>query len=106
MTLLFINNNSGSYAEDLKVTLNGESYTLNIWFSDSTKSYNISISNTEGVLIENLRLTENTVVTFKHDIVGFEGDIALVKMTNTPEAPNRDNVGVGKDYTILYLLED
>lgn len=106
MTLLFINNNPESYDDDLKVTLNGESYVLNIWFSDSTSSYNLTIKQGEEVLIENLRLTQDTPVTFKHDIVGFEGNIALVQTAATPEPPGKDNVGIGKPYTILYISED
>ena len=106
MTLLLINTTPEDYDQEIPVTLNGQDYRIRLWFSESVKKYNLTLKREGETLISNLRLNTGSIPTRKHDIEGFEGDFVLVPISDTPDPPSRDNVGLDKNYALVYFLED
>lgn len=87
-----------------EVTLSGKKYLFHFRFSTVENTYYFDISYQGEKIIRGLRVTEGTLSTGKYDIPDFNGGVlGVFKLKETDEPPNRNNVGIGKVYELVYI---
>lgn len=87
-----------------EVTLSGKKYVFHFRYSTLEDVYYFDIAYNGSPVISGLRMSPAVLNTAKYDLPAFkDGVLGVFKLKETPELPNRNNVGIGKDYELIYF---
>lgn len=91
----------------VQVSLGGQTYTFEYTYSKLNEKFYLKISYNGEVLISNLKLNQNVYLLKKHAIPEFDhGDLMIVKLKGTDAEVTRDNLGINKAYSLIYLSNE
>lgn len=105
---IFIPTPEAVYSE-ITVPLGGQTYNIIYTYNEIDEAWRLSLYTYEGdVVIEGVKIMENEFLLWRHRLGLFDhGDIACVKLSlNTKRPPTRDNLGIGKEYTLVYYTNE
>jgi hypothetical protein len=86
------------------VSLSGEKYVFRYHFSSLEQTYYLDIYYQDILVIAGLKLLAGVVITGKYDLPLFDNGFLLVaKLKETSEKTNRNNIGIGKAYELIYI---
>lgn len=88
------------------VGLEGKQFNIRLYFVTRDKGWRMDIISPDDE-IKGIKLTPETNLTYRFEGAGFtEGDLWCLRTTNTNLPVGRDNLGKGKEYTLIYLTAD
>lgn len=92
-----------SYATN-KTSLNGETYNLTYRFNERTSRWKLDLAKDDTTpIVSNLTLVEDQILNDHLTLPDFgEGLLIVNKSRTTDELCGRDNLGIGKDYELLF----
>lgn len=105
---LLIPTPENSYSQ-ITVTLGGQSYSIIYTFNEVDERWRISLyTGQEEPIIEGLKVLENQFLLWRYNLEQFDhGDIACVQLApNTTNPVSRDNLGIGKEYSLVYFTNE
>lgn len=89
------------------VSLSGKSYVFDIQYNTRSLRWYINLELNGQQIINSLKVIENINLTGRYLIDDLsEGNLYCVRVKETSEPAGRDNVGLGKDYELLYLTNE
>ena len=87
-----------------QVSLGGELYDFRFSYNDIDRVYRLAIYKLQKKVITSIDLKTGALLLQKHTLPDFDhGDLFLAKVKARKVPPERDNVGVGKDYELVYM---
>lgn len=91
---------------EIDVPLNGELYTITYRFNDRDQRWRMDIRK-EGVdIILGVKIVGQQSLLSMCPLEGLSGDIQCHRNKKTTEGVGRDNLGVGKEYELLYFAPE
>ena len=91
------------------VTLDNRVFTLEIKWNSRNEGWYISLYDAQETqtFISGVKVEPNQNLTARYDIPNLtRGNIFCLRTKNTDDVLNRDNFGVGKDYSLFYMRND
>lgn len=85
------------------VSLNGRLYELEFSFNDTTNSWYMGIYLQKVLIGASIKLLQNVPLLKFVKPSQLSGDLIVVMMQQTENTIGRDNLGVGKEYSLLYI---
>ena len=89
------------------VSLGGYKYVFTYSKNNRDGAVRLSISDDEGEIISGLKLVEEINVLSKYTLDRFDhGKLFLVRIRKGDEFPTNGNIGVEKEFALLYLTNE
>ena len=89
------------------VSLGGETYDFRFNYNTVDQVYRLDIYQLGTLVISSLDLKTGSYITGKYDIPAFNhGELFVARIRYTPEDPNRNNIGIGKPYELIYVSNE
>lgn len=89
------------------VSLGGENYKFDFFYSDRTQRYSLDISLGDESIIRGLVMIENSYLTGKYDLPSFShGELWTLQARDTSDPLGRNNFGVDKAYELVYYTNE
>ena len=90
--------------DEIVLSFGGYKYSFHLTYNTTNLRYYLDISRNEKRIISGLKLVENVNISGKYDLPDFDhGFISVIKANATDDMATRDNIGVGKPYSLLYV---
>lgn len=105
---IFIPTPESVYSE-ITVSLGGQTYNIVYTYNEIDESWRLSLYTYEGdVIIEGVKIMENEFLLGRYRLELFNhGDIACFRFSsNAKRPPTRDNLGIGKEHTLVYITNE
>lgn len=96
----------GPVYSEITVSLGGETYNIVYTYNEIDEAWRLSLYTYEGdVVVEGVKIVANQFLVWRHQLELFNhGQIACFKFAlNSKRPPTRDNLGIGKEHTLVYL---
>lgn len=91
-------------ASSVSVTLGGKLYEFEFKYNSTTTSHYLTIRQAGKLLVSSLKLLPNVNLLRKYKIPEFDhGVLFVLKLEKTEESAGRNNIGIGKAYSLLYV---
>lgn len=96
-----------SYAKT-EMSLGGLRYKFIYYFNESDNRWRIDIIHDDEPVVSGLKVVESTsLIRSVSDPIYFNhGDLICIKSLQTNNEAGRNNVGVGKEFKVLYLTNE
>jgi len=89
------------------VSLGGEIYDFRFNFNDIDSVYRLDIYFQQKLIVGSIDLKTGSLLTDKYNLPDFShGELFLAKVKATELPPSRNNVGVNKDYELIYVTNE
>lgn len=87
-----------------RISIENTLYLFRTYFNTRKKGWNFDLIDVDGnAVVEGAAIIQNQNLTYRYSNKQFEGDFVCLKVKSTIEPIKRNNLGFGKDYTILFL---
>ena len=87
-----------------RVALGSESYVLVFRFNSRDKGWYFDLYSNSNVLIKGgIKVMPNQSLLKRYILESFSGDIVCIRINDTEENVGRNNLGIGKDYELVYF---
>ena len=88
-------------------TIDNEVYKFVFRWSSRASVWHLDVFTSEGVsLVVGAKLVPNVGLIRSSHINAPEGKLGVVNNTADKHVPNRDNIGVGQDFELVYLTRE
>lgn len=89
------------------LTLGGKKYLFTYTYNDSDERWRFSISLSGTILVSGIKILENQFLLDQYILSDFDhGDIVCVRFEDDDKDVGRDNLGLGKPYSLQYYTND
>lgn len=89
------------------VTLDGSLFRIELKYKERTERWYMTLKDNTGVdILTEKKLVDGQVITGLWDLPGVQGAIAVQRNYGTDVYPTYDTLGVGKQFSLVYLTED
>lgn len=91
-----------------RVSLNGYSFSLRLVYSPRQESWHIdlSLANNRDLILSGIKLQPNQNLTGRYKIpILSGGDLYCIRAANTNYPLNYENLGPGKDYSLVWITD-
>jgi len=89
------------------ISLAGVSYLFTYRYNERLGRWKLDISTPQGdLIIAGMSLIEGVSPNLHLVTEDFPGSLFVVRFNETPIKASRDNLGIGKDYELVYFTED
>jgi hypothetical protein len=86
------------------VSLGGTTYSITFAFNERDQRWRVSIYKGSTPVILGVKVMETKMLLGPYDLPLFDhGDIGCFRMQSTTEDVGRDNLGIGKEYELIYF---
>lgn len=90
-----------------RVPLGANSYVIVFRFNSRDSRWYFDLYSDSNTLIKaGIKVMENQSLLQRYLLEDFSGDIVCDKVGNTAEKVGRNNLGVGKDYELIYFSQE
>ena len=87
-----------------RIALAGVTFTFYFSYNETTKHYSLSVFKDGRLLVAGLKLMEGSLLWNKYSIDALSiGEIFVTKMKETDEPVGRHNLGLGKEYELIFV---
>lgn len=91
---------------EIKVPLSGKTYSLYFTYSRVSERHYLSIYRGSELLVAGVKLIDGSMLLGKYTIEQINGDMFVAKLIDTTEPPTRNNIGIGKNYELIFVSSD
>lgn len=105
--MLRLNIPTVSYAKQ-EVSLGGFKYDFVYSYNEYDGRWRIDIYYNEELIVPGLAIMEDSsIIRFRYDVPEFShGDLQCRKVLDTKESVGRNNLGIGKEYELIYFTNE
>lgn len=94
--------------EEIEVTLSGDSYLFTYRYNERSLRWKLDVGTSDGErLVSGMTLIEQVSPTAHYRTSQIaDGHLSVIRMNDTKSAAGRYNLGVGKDYELIYITNE
>lgn len=91
----------------IPTSLGGVLYDFHYKYNDTSSAWYLDLYLNNSLLIGGVKLVEDTSLLYKYNLAEFNhGQLTVVKFKKTDEPCGRHNLGIGKDYSLVYISNE
>lgn len=104
---MLILNTPESADTNIPVSLGGVLYDFHYKYNGTSECWYVDLYLNNQLLVGSLKLVEGTLPLMKYNLAEFNhGQLIVVKFKKTEEPCGRHNLGIGKDYSLVYISNE